>query len=119
VSSPVNGANFYSGKDADGIKMRVYAERNVDGTNSVALEQTLGGKHFDDMNLFGAKSPVSTDHAVEVWKRLSQRYAQNAEGDVTAWTHDSWEGRIWNTMERPALEKNPNVGKITVVDPTQ
>jgi hypothetical protein len=118
VSSPVNGANFYSGKAPDDTPMRVFAERNVDGVSSVTLEQTPGGKYFDDMQLFEPGSPVSRQHALEVWKRLSQRYAENARGDVTAWAHEARPNSIWNTVERPALESNPDVGKITVVDPT-
>jgi hypothetical protein len=118
VGSPVNGANFYSGKAADDTPMRVFAERNVDGVSSVTLEQTPGGKHFDDMLLFEPGSPVSRQHALEIWKRLSQRYAENARGDVTAWAHEPRPNSIWNTVERPALENNPDVGKITVVDPT-
>jgi len=117
VTSPVDGANFYSGKAADGTHMRVFAERNSDGVSSVTLEQTPGGKTFDDMHLYEANSPVSQAQADKVWSRLSERYAENAQGDVTAWSHNPRPGSIWNTVERPALELNPNVTKITVVDP--
>jgi hypothetical protein len=117
VRSPVDGANFYSGRTADGTPMRSFAERNTDGVNSVTLEQTPGGKTFDDMHLYDSGSPVSQAQADKVWERLSERYAENAQGDVTAWSHNPRPGSIWNTVERPALERNPNVTKITVVDP--
>src|SRR5690348_9470346 len=97
--------------------MRVFAENNTDGINSVTLEQTSGGKYFDDMRLYETGSPISQAHADKVWSRLSERYAENASGDVTAWSHNPRPGSIWNTIERPALERNPDVRKIMVVDP--
>jgi hypothetical protein len=84
----------------------------------VTLEQTPGGKAFDDMHLYDDGSPITTDQADAVWARLSKRYADAAEGDVTAWTHNPRPGSIWNTVERPALEQNPNVTSITEIDPT-
>jgi hypothetical protein len=52
-----NGANFYSARAADGTRKRVYAERNTDGVNSVTLEQTPGGKVFDDRQLYEPRLP--------------------------------------------------------------
>jgi hypothetical protein len=117
VRSPVNGANFYSGTQPNKLEMRAYAESQVDGVSTVTLEQTPGGKYFDDKLLFVKGSPVNPDQAGEIWARLSQRYAQNASGEATAWTHNSWSGSVWNTVERDALQQNPNVTKITVNDP--
>lgn len=118
VRSPVNGANFYSGRAPDGTRMRVFAENNTDGVTSVTLERTPGGKRFDDMGLYEPGSPVSKAQADQIWGRLSERYAENAQGDVTAWAHDPWEGSVWVQRERPALERNPNVSKINIVDPS-
>jgi hypothetical protein len=118
VRSPVDGANFYSGTQPSGVKMRVHAEAQVDGVHSVTLEQTPGGKYFDDKQLFDEdNSPIDTGQAVAVWKRLSQRYAENARGEATGWVHDPWSGSIWNTTEKPALTGNPNVTKINEIDP--
>ena len=118
VRSPVDGANFYSGTQPNGLKMRAYAEDQVDGVTKVTLEQTPGGRRFDDLQLFDkTSSPVSNDQAYQVWKRLSQRYAETAEGEATAWTHDAWSGSIWYTVEKDALAKNPNVTKINENDP--
>jgi hypothetical protein len=117
VRSPVDGAHFYSGTAADGTRMRVYAEQNTDGLTSVTLERTPGGSKFEDMGLYETDSPVAKGHADKIWARLSERYAENARGDVTEWLHDPWEGSIWSTVEKPALDRNPNVTGITVVDP--
>jgi hypothetical protein len=118
VSSPVNGANFYSGRAADGTRMRTYADLNTDGVNSVTLEKTVGGERFDKMGLYEPGSPISKDQADRVWSRLSERYAENAEGKVTAWTHDPWDGSVWNRTELPALNRNPKVTDIQIIDPS-
>ncbi|GAB1644069.1 hypothetical protein KRMM14A1259_44920 [Krasilnikovia sp. MM14-A1259] len=60
---------------------------------------------------------MSRDHAFKVWSRLSERYAQQAQGD-TAWSHSPRPDSIWNTAERSALEANPDVMKITVIEVT-
>ncbi|GIF12968.1 hypothetical protein [Actinoplanes teichomyceticus] len=117
VRSPVDGATFYSGRQPDDEKMRTYAEKQVDGVASVTLEMTPGGRRFDDMRLFEAGSPVSRVQANGVWERLSERYAQAASGEATAWTHNPWSESVWSRKERPALQVNPNVTKITEIDP--
>ncbi|MFC7530400.1 hypothetical protein [Actinoplanes sp. GCM10030250] len=117
VRSPFNGANFYSGRSGDGTPMRLFAEKNADGVSSVTLEQTPGGRTFDDMRLFADNSPVREGHARDIWGRLSERYAQTATGDVTAWTHNSRADSIWNAVERKALARNPDVAAVTEIDP--
>jgi hypothetical protein len=117
VRSPFSGANFYSGKADDGTPMRVFAEKHTDGVTRVTLEQTPGGSRFDDMLLFEDRSPIRTTQAEDIWKRLSERYAEGAQGEVTAWSHNPRVNSIWNTVEKPALEQNPGVTKISVIDP--
>ncbi|WP_045744081.1 hypothetical protein [Actinoplanes rectilineatus] len=117
VRSPADGATFYSGRTADGIRMRLYAEANTDGIRSVTLEQTPGGRVFDDMRLFKEDSPVRTTHARDIWGRLSERYAESASGQVTAWTHNPRTDSIWNEIERKALDRNQEVTAMTVIDP--
>ncbi|MFC4067108.1 WXG100-like domain-containing protein [Actinoplanes subglobosus] len=117
VRSPVNGANFYSGKLEDGTRMREIAEKNTDGVTSVTLEQTPGGARFDDMLLFENHSPIRSKQAEDIWGRLSERYAEGAQGDVTAWSHNPRVNSIWNTVEKPALDRNPAVTNISVIDP--
>ena len=118
VSSPKDGANFYSGYDKDsGKSMRSYAEENTDGVTSTTLEKTPGGKEFDDMKLFEDGSPINNDQAMKIWERLSERYGQQAEGDVTAWVHNPRDGAIFTEKELPALKANPNVTSVKQVDP--
>ncbi|GGN34102.1 hypothetical protein FHR83_006070 [Actinoplanes campanulatus] len=117
VRSPIDGANFYSGKDSAGTPMRVYAEKHTDGVTSVTLEQTPGGARFDGMLLYEDGSPIRNNQADNVWARLSERYADDAHGAVTAWAHEPRVNSIWNTVEKPALERNPEVTRIGVIDP--
>jgi hypothetical protein len=117
VVSPLDGANFYSGKDAAGVRMRVHAEGNTDGVTKITLEQTPGGSDFDKRDLFGTGSPIGQDQADKIWRRLSQRYAQTAKGDVTAYAHDPASTSVWLDKELPALQKNKDVTSINIIDP--
>ncbi|GAA2674517.1 WXG100-like domain-containing protein [Actinoplanes palleronii] len=117
VRSPLNGAHFYSGRQPNDEKMRTFAEKQADGFGAVTLEMTPGGRRFDDKRLFEGGSPVSQEQAVDVWRRLSQRYAQDASGEATAWTHQAWSGSLWNTAEKPALLTNPGITKLNEIDP--
>ncbi|MBG0560961.1 WXG100-like domain-containing protein [Actinoplanes aureus] len=117
VRSPTDGATFYSGAAYDGTRMRAYAEANTDGLTTVTLEQTPGGSVFDGRALYEAGSPVTKDHADKIWGRLSERYAENANGEVTAWSHAPSHRSIWLNRELPALQNNPNVTSINVIDP--
>lgn len=122
VSTPRNGANFYSGYDAAGGRsMRSYAEQNTDGVTSKTLEQTSGGKYMDDLKLYDGSGPnsdlVNPAQRDAIWARLSQRSGENASGDVTAWLHNANPDRIYLHDELPALQANPNVTSIRHVDP--
>jgi hypothetical protein len=118
LRSPVNGANFYSGKQPNGERMGEYAEKQIDGITSVTIEGTPGGRRFDDMHLYdGFNSPVNTDQANRIWDRLSERYAQSAKGQATAWIHDVKSSSAWSRVEKGTLEKNPNVTNVNIIDP--
>jgi hypothetical protein len=118
VSSPLNGAHFYSGYDVEaGRSMRSYAEDATDGVTSTTLEKTPGGKYFDDMQLYGKDSPLSEDQANKIWGRLSENYGRGAHGDVTAHVHNPRDGAIYTDRELPALQRNSQVTSVRQVDP--
>src|SRR3954451_7139422 len=118
VSTPHDGANFWSGRDASGKGMRQYAEENVDGVNQKILEQTEGGKYFDDLDLYGTNSGLVNDsQRTDLWGKLSERYGENATGEVTAWVHNPRPGSFWSGTELPALRTNPAVTGIKEYDP--
>ena len=76
------------------------------------LEMTPGGKYLDDLKLFEDGSPLTKEQSVDVWKRLSERYAENASGTAFGFIEGAWEGSIFNTIEYPTLIKNPNIDNI-------
>ena len=116
VSSPLNGAHFYSGRDDAGLGMRSYAENATDGgVTSTTLEQTPGGKYFDDMHLYETDMP--SEQADKIWGRLSENYGRQARGDVTAYVHNPRSGAIYTDKELPALLKNTNVTSVKQIDP--
>ncbi len=98
---------FYSGQGN-----RALAEEFVKVNGKITLEMTSGGKYLDDLKLFEQGSPLTQEEAVNVWARLSTRYAQNASGNTYGFVKNSWEGSIFNTIEYPALKKNSNVNNI-------
>lgn len=118
VSTPPNGATFWSGKTADGTSLRESADASADGVNIVTIAQTPGGRYLEELDLYSPNPPVTMEQADALWARLSERYAESASGTVTAYVHNPQPESIWTQHELPALEKNPNVTGINIVDPT-
>ena len=107
VSTGKNSATFYSGKGN-----RELAEEFANMNGKTTLEMTPGGKYLDDLKLFEDGSPLTKEQSVDVWKRLSERYAENASGTAFGFIEGAWEGSIFNTIEYPTLLKNPNIDNI-------
>ena len=76
------------------------------------LEMTPGGRWLDEQQLFRPDSPLTTEQAIQIWGRLSQRYAEGASGNVVAFVDGSRPKAIFNTIEYPSLQKNPNVSNV-------
>ena len=54
----------------------------------------------------------------DIWDLASGAYAEQVSGDVCAVIGAEFrEGNIWENVELPCLKKNPNVTKITTIDP--
>lgn len=104
VSTPENGAVFYSGKGAR-EDAEIFAQQNG--------KMTLGGKWLDDLKLFddGVKG-IDKDDAIEIWKRTSERYAENASGVSIAILNAPRPESIFNTMEYPALRLNSKINNV-------
>ncbi|MFI5841165.1 hypothetical protein ACIA8K_15830 [Catenuloplanes sp. NPDC051500] len=117
VSTPPNGATFWSGVAPDGTSLQDTAEANTDGVNTVTIEQTPGGGYFDELDLFSANSPVTMPQAQQIWETLSTRYAEGATGTVTAYVHNPRPGSVWTQHELEALRNNPHVTDIRIIDP--
>jgi hypothetical protein len=107
VSSHPNGAVFYSGRGN-----RELAEGFANQTGKTTLEMTPGGRWLDAQNLFGPNSPFTPNEAVEIWSRLSQRFASEASGNVVGFVSGSGSGSIFNSVEFPSLRNNPKVTNV-------
>jgi hypothetical protein len=107
LSTGAHQAVFYSGK-GDRTKAEVFANLNVKTT----LEMTPGGEYFDGLKLFESSSPVTEKQAREIWRILSERYAKTASGNVYGFVNGSDPGSIFNTVEYPALQRNPYITNI-------
>ena len=107
VSTAENTAIFYSGPGN-----RALAENFAGINQKVTLEMTSGGKYLDDLKLFEDRSPLTKQQASEVWKRLSERYAAQASGNVYGFVLGSREQSIFKTIELPTLERNKNITNI-------
>jgi RHS repeat-associated protein len=104
VSSRPDSAVFWSGPGN-----RVRAEAFAMGNAKVTLGMTKGGAWMLQQDLYNPKSGLTVDQATKIWGGLSRQFAQQASGRVDAFVNGAPKDGIWNTIELPALEKNPNI----------
>ena len=107
VTTKPNTATFYSGKGN-----RELAEEFARTNGKTTLEMTKGGQYLDAENLFASDSPLSKEQARDVWARLSQRYAEGTSGNTYGFVQGARPESIFNTVEYPALQANPNVTNV-------
>jgi hypothetical protein len=107
VSTARSSAVFYSGRGN-----RELAEQFARQSGMSTLEMTPGGEWLDAQNLFGPNSVLTPNEAVEVWSRLSERFASEASGNAIGFVEGARPGSIFNTVEYPALRRNPDVTNV-------
>jgi hypothetical protein len=117
VSTQPNTAHFWSGKSINGLGQKVgganraaeIAKQNGGTTLETLIEErNIKMPDWDPNNL----------NSIKAWEDISSEYANGASGEVKAVIgNDLRPGNIWQTKELPTLLKNPNVTKITTVDP--
>jgi RHS repeat-associated protein len=110
-STTKDGAVFWSGS-----RMRD-AQKWAAAHGKTTLEQTVGGKYLDNLDLFNAKSGLTGAEAAEIWNVASKRFADGASGTVNAFSTGAkrfgpFGERTWWRIEKPALLNNPNVDAI-------
>lgn len=113
-------AHFWSGRGLDnqGVGPLIAGGNgNADliagaGGNGTTLEGLL--------QTHGIKPPEWTPgdvYAQNWWSAVSQSYAENSSGEVTAVLGSNLRpGNVWETVELPRLMDNPNVTKIVVIN---
>lgn len=105
VTAAISKSVFYSGPGN-----RKLAEQYALAEDKTTLEMTAGGKFLDDLKLFDQGSPVNPTQALRIWSRLSQRYAQQAAGDVFCFVTGARPSGVFTTVELPELKRNRKVG---------
>ena len=107
VTTAISKSVFYSGPGN-----RKLAEVYAIAEDKTTLEMTPGGKYLDEQKLFEQGSPLTPAQATQVWSRLSQRYAQQAAGDVFCFVTGARPTGVFTTVELPELKKNRKVGNL-------
>ncbi|MHB1634849.1 hypothetical protein [Acidiferrobacter thiooxydans] len=95
---------FYSGPGNQAL-----AEAFATANGKTTLEMTPGGAWLDSQKLFDILPP---DQAQTIWSVLSQRYAESASGTAVGFVDGADPEGIFNTVEYPALQANPNITNV-------
>jgi hypothetical protein len=104
-------AVFWSGLGGEGERVAAEYASKAGGTTLEQLQAARGIK----LPKFKFEDPAS----VKAWTDASRAFAEGARGEVRVVLGDSVNpSGIWNTVELPALEANPNVTSIVSVDPS-
>jgi len=112
VATKPNEAFFWSG-NTNGVGGEKVAAEIAAKNNGVTLEALVSERDIE-MPPFDRTNPQS----VKAWEDISTEYADGASGEVRAVVGKQLRaGNIWENKELPALINNPNVTKITVIDP--
>jgi hypothetical protein len=131
VSSPLDSALFWSGKDvltaipldesAGGalwwdklapLDAKVFRDLGL----AVSVEDTPGGRYL--VNLGKEQSPTGQGSVVfqTAWEVVSARFAETVRGRVEILALGAWEDGVFRNVEWGALLRNPNVTCINGLD---
>jgi|GEM_PF-1567040 len=112
VSTEPDTAFFWSGR-TDGIGGQNIAAEIAQARGGTTLEMLLENRKID-MPPWDANDPA----VVKAWNDISADYAKSVQGHVRAVIGESLRpGNVWETSELGNLMSNPNVTKITTIDP--
>jgi len=105
-------AFFWSGK-TDGVGGAEVAGDIAKRKGGVTLESTIDSNGFE-MPEWDFNNPASMD----AWDSASGAYAEQVSGEVRAVVGSELRPEnIWGNIELPQLMENPDVTKITIIDP--
>ncbi len=115
-----NTGYFWSGRTSEGIGMGPQegdlgiAARIADENGGVTLE-LYQARNVIEMPDWGDGSDAAV---VKTWEDHSAAFARSMQGEVRATLGVNLRpGNIWETVELPRLIENPNVTRITIIDP--
>ena len=105
-------AFFWSGR-TDGIGGMDVAKKIAKNKGGVTLESTI-----DDTNIVMPEWDFNTPSSVTAWEEASNVYAEQVSGEIRAVVGSELRPEnIWENIELPRLKANPNVTKVTTIDP--
>jgi hypothetical protein len=109
-----NGAFFWSGRTSKGMGVADMAHDMAQSKGGNTLEGLLAKYNIDMPHWGDGSNPL----IVKKWNDVSALYASQVSGEVRAILGKNLRpGNIWETVELPRLKNNPNVTKITTIDP--
>jgi hypothetical protein len=115
VSTPPGGAVFWSGfRQGNQAAAMKWAQQ----TGRSTIEMTPGGRWLTSLDVYGPTSPFTRAQADAAWRRLSQRFAEEAQGEASAFlkgTSFNPRSTFYGT-ELPTLYGNPHVPRIRIRD---
>lgn len=105
-------AFFWSGR-TDGIGGAENAANIAKSRGGVTLESTI-----ETQNIVMPEWNFNNPSTMEAWDLASGAYAEQVSGEIRAVIGSELRpGNIWENVELPRLKNNPNVTKITTIDP--
>ena len=105
-------AFFWSGR-TDGIGGAENAANISKSRGGVTLESTI-----EIQNIVMPEWDFNNPSTMEAWDLASGAYAEQVSGEIRAVIGSELRpGNIWENVELPRLKNNPNVTKITTIDP--
>ena len=107
-----NTAFFWSGR-TDGIGGAENAAKIAKNRGGVTLESTI-----ESQKIVMPEWNFNNPSTMEAWDLASGAYAEQVSGEIRAVIGSELRpGNIWENVELPRLKNNPNVTKITTIDP--
>lgn len=105
-------AFFWSGR-TEGIGGADIAADIAKGRGGVTLESTIDAK-----KIVMPEWDFNNPSTMEAWDLASEAYAEQVSGEIRAVVGSELRsGSIWENIELPRLKANPDVTKITIIDP--
>ena len=107
-------AFFWSGRTSTGVDVgKTYSRQIASDNHGTTLEQLM-----DDRGIELPEWDPDDLQVQQMWADASAAYAENVSGEVRAVVGSNLRpGNVWQTVEIPRLEANPNVTRIIEIDP--
>lgn len=110
-STKEGGAVVYTDRQRYGPDAQLHAEM----TGKQTIEMTAGGRWLEDLRLYDGV--LYRQDADAIWHDASKRFCESASGEVTyCGPERPGERSTFNQIERPALQSNEKVPRVTRVE---